>query len=151
MSLSRGGETGWGRACALALVALAAGCATAPSATELPGTEAAAAQSDTRVTLAIGETVTVDGVADVTFLDVTGDSRCPADADCVWAGDATVTIRVRPPGGPPETVALHTSGAEGPTASAAGVRLTLERLDPLPTAGEAIPSDRYRAALSLSR
>jgi len=41
----------------------------------------------------IGETVTVDGPK-VTPLEVLEDSRCPAEVDCVWAGQVKLRIRV---------------------------------------------------------
>src|SRR5690349_5122674 len=44
---------------------------------------------DRQVTLAPGETARVDGSAvQLQFVDVTGDSRCPADVFCIQGGDA---------------------------------------------------------------
>jgi hypothetical protein len=46
--------------------------------------------------LAVNETVHVAGSSlSVTFFNVTEDSRCPADAVCIWAGQVTVMVGVR--------------------------------------------------------
>lgn len=55
----------------------------------------------------IGETI---GVGDLrlTFNSVAGDSRCPIDAVCVWAGDAEIALRIEQ-GGQSAVAALHTN------------------------------------------
>lgn len=88
---------------------------------------------DTRVTLRIGDATTPpQTTTSVTFARVSDDSRCPAGAQCIWAGDATVTLRVQPAGGDAQLLALHTANADQRTAEAAGLRITLERLEPVP-------------------
>jgi hypothetical protein len=42
---------------------------------------------------AIGQRVTVDGLS-VTPLEVLEDSRCPADAQCVWAGQVRIRTMI---------------------------------------------------------
>lgn len=45
--------------------------------------------------LAVGQqAVSADGSAAVHFTRVVTDSRCPADAVCVWAGEAIIELRV---------------------------------------------------------
>lgn len=69
--------------------------------------------TDESFSLAVGETVTVDGMdVSLTFADVPRDSRCPRDVNCVVAGEAIVVFEARtggreteltfkvPPGGP---------------------------------------------------
>lgn len=64
------------------MVILAAACT--PSA-ELPG----------EVVLKPGETASdASGSITVTFVEVLEDSRCPADAVCVWAGQVKVLLEV---------------------------------------------------------
>ena len=56
--------------------------------------DAPAYPSDSRTgetSLALGQTATLDGLT-VTFSDVVTDSRCPTNAECVWAGEAVVTV-----------------------------------------------------------
>ena len=43
--------------------------------------------------LALGQTATLDGLP-VTFDDIVTDSRCPSDVQCVWAGEAIVTVAI---------------------------------------------------------
>jgi len=129
----------------------ATACAAART-SDVPRTRAAGSSAEVVVTLRIGESITPDGLrATVTLLDVTDDSRCPSDATCVWAGDATVTVRVETPDADAAAVALHTGLADRRTAEASGLRLTLSRLDPLPVAGQPVPREGYRAAIAISR
>ena len=44
------------------------------------------------------EVATIQGLH-ITFEGVSDDSRCPRGAQCVWAGDATVAVTLRPPKG----------------------------------------------------
>ena len=44
----------------------------------------------------------------LTFDNVTEDSRCPADAQCIWAGDGVVAVTLQTPKGPAESRELHT-------------------------------------------
>src|SRR5688572_32988210 len=55
----------------------------------------------------IGETISV-GELRLTFRNVEGDSRCPIDAVCVWAGDAEIALRIEQ-GTQAAVAALHTT------------------------------------------
>ena len=57
---------------------------------------AALARYDRQVEIAAGATSKVTGGLAVTFVGVSGDSRCPADANCITGGDATVKLNVSP-------------------------------------------------------
>ncbi len=106
---------------------------------------------ETLVTLRIGESVTPPGSTTVvTLTDVSDDSRCPTDATCVWAGDATVTLRIQPAKGPAETAALHLNRPDARSATAAGLHLRLERLEPAPQTGRPIERGSYLAAIVIS-
>jgi hypothetical protein len=91
--------------------------------------------------LAPGQTVQV-GALRVTFVAVTGDSRCPVDVTCVWEGDAVARLTVSQPTGPVETRELHTSRPR--EASYGDFRIELVRLDPAPRSTQTIPPDNYR-------
>jgi hypothetical protein len=108
--------------------------------------------AETVVTLRIGESVTPSGSTTVvTFTAVSDDSRCPDGANCIWAGDATVTFRVQPAKGEAQVVALRFRGQDARSATVAGLRLTLERLDPAPKVGETISGDQYQVAVAIAR
>ncbi len=118
---------------AAALIAILAGCTTLTE-PEL-GDEFA---------LRPGESVVVSEAGlRVRFVGVEGDSRCPSDGTCIWAGDASVVV---------ETVAdgklrsdtLHTF-LDPKTLEVGRVELTLVRLDPHPRSDDPISPDRYLA------
>ena len=104
-----------------------------------------------RFTLAPGETATIDGVdLFVQFVDVAGDSRCPADAICIQGGDAVVRIRVLD-GGAVSAYELHTGDSSRATVTHTQVRIALVELQPYPFSSRTIASSEYRATLRVTR
>jgi len=101
------------------------------------------------VVLAVGGDVQVDAVLQVVFLGVPADSRCPATADCITPGDAAVVLGVSLGTGPTVTDTLHTNQGLR-AASAGGYIITLLTLTPYPQIPGPIPTDQYRARLSIS-
>jgi hypothetical protein len=84
----------------------------------------------------VGESVIVAGVGlTVTYVELVTDSRCPPDVQCIWAGNATIAVRLSAAGEAPATVPLSTM--EGPT-SAGYASFTVALVDlawgPSPTA-----------------
>jgi hypothetical protein len=78
------------------------------------------------------------------FREVPADSRCPMDVMCVWAGDATVAIRLTPSQSAAESRELHTQPA-GSTISYANFTITLSALAPYPRSTQPIRPDDYVA------
>ena len=105
-----------------------------------------------RFTLAPGQTATVDDTSlRLEFVGVSNDSRCPADAICVWAGDAVVQIRASG-GGTPAEYELHTGGLSGPAVVLhEQLRIELLELQPYPFASRPHTHDAYRATLHVTR
>lgn len=87
-----------------------------------------------------------DDTTTVRFTAVTSDSRCPSNAQCVWAGDATVVFLV----GGTQQVALHTE-AGNTSAIIAGRKITLLRLAPTPAVGKAIAQGDYVATIRFDK
>jgi hypothetical protein len=81
----------------------------------------------------------------VTFVKVTGDSRCPKGVSCVWAGDATVTVS----SGGTTTYDLHTGRASAQTVKISGHDVKLVGLTPQLQAGSTITPGDYRATLRI--
>lgn len=134
-------------------VAAVTAVAPAAPATPPPSAPSAAAQTDgeTITTLHIGESVTPPkSTVAVTFTEVSGDSRCPTNVACIWAGDAAVTLRVQPATGAAQVVVLHTGVADRQSATAAGLRLRLDRLEPSPTFGKPIERSAYVATIAVA-
>jgi len=105
---------------------------------------------DLRVVLAPGQQTTVPGAGAVRFESVTNDSRCPGDAICVWAGDATVRVVVSASGGASASYELHTADLK--PVQHRDVTIALEALSPYPFAsrGPILPGD-YRVTLKITR
>lgn len=83
----------------------------------------------------------------IRFDTVPDDSRCPADVQCVWAGNATVRLTVDS-SGKAALVDLKTSVAQ--PGSAFGTRIELRRLGPYPTASQQPRQSDYVATLRVS-
>ncbi len=79
------------------LIAAAAACSsgTGPAVDGTAHTSQSVAQREIgrAFEMKIGETIAV-GDLRLTFQRVNGDSRCPIDAVCVWAGDAEIALRI---------------------------------------------------------
>jgi hypothetical protein len=92
---------------------------------------------NTPFTLEIGQSaVLTEPAVTITFTAVPQDSRCPADAVCVWAGDAVValTLHVGPPegDGPDVEAELHTNLEPRSTPWGVHYELRLLELRPVP-------------------
>ena len=100
-------------------------------------------------TLAPGEGRRIEAEsATVTFVGVSGDSRCPADAICVWGGSATVTIAV--------ASGVASQGHELLTGDMRpvvhnGLTIALVQLSPYPFSSRTIAPGEYRATLKVTR
>ena len=106
---------------------------------------------DSEFTLAPLETAVVEGTdARVQFVDVTGDSRCPADAICIQGGDAVVRVRVSGDG-PARDHELHTGDASRAEATHRDLRIALVALQPYPFSSRPIAPADYRATFVVRR
>lgn len=104
-----------------------------------------------RFTLAPSEAATVrDTGLVVQFVNVSGDSRCPADAFCIQGGDALVHIRVRE-GGAVSSYELHTGDSSRATVRHGQVRIALVELQPYPFSSRTIAPGEYRATFTVTR
>ena len=102
-------------------------------------------------TLGRGEAAAVEGAGiGVQFVQVTNDSRCPADALCIQGGDAVVHVRVLESGGT-ATYDLHTGDARQSIAIHRDLTIQLVRLEPYPFSSHPIDPADYRATLLVKR
>jgi hypothetical protein len=102
---------------------------------------------NTEFVLAPGQTATVENVR-VMFQRVAGDSRCPADAVCVWGGDALVQITAKSSSATRD-YELHTGNREPVVHDDYTIHLV--RVDPYPFSASSIEPDEYRVTLRVSR
>ncbi len=88
----------------------------------------------------------------VRFVELVEDSRCPTDTNCVWAGNATIKVRVRG-NGRSHDLTLDTNG-RNQSATAEGYSIKLVRLTPEPRSNIRINRNGYVAtfeAVKLTR
>jgi hypothetical protein len=108
-------------------------------------------QLNERFTLAPGETAFVDGQGlRVQFVQVTGDSRCPADAVCIQGGDAIVRVRVVDEANTTAVHELHTGDSSRASVIVAGTRIELIDLQPYPFSSRTTAPGDYRATLTVT-
>ena len=96
--------------------------------------------------LKAGAVATLPDGARLKFEAVNGDSRCPIDANCVWAGDATVAISLSRSGTAAETRELHTQ-ASGSQIVYGDYVIQLTALAPSPRSSQQIRAADYVATL----
>jgi hypothetical protein len=126
-------------------------CLLAATACDDKGPTAPTVPINRQYTLAPGETVAIDGTGlRVQFIRVAGDSRCPADALCIWIGDATVQLRASN-GRDTRDYDLHTFNSEQGTIDHRGMRISLVQLQPYPFSSRTIQPGDYRATLDVRR
>jgi hypothetical protein len=102
-------------------------------------------------TLAPQETALIEGTGQrVRFVRVSGDSRCPADAICVWIGDAVVELRVFE-GTDASDYQLHTIDVPRAAIAHRDLRIMLVQLQPYPFSNRTIQPSDYRATLEVRR
>src|SRR5262245_9593061 len=86
----------------------------------------------------------------VQFVEVSGDSRCPADVVCIQGGDALVRIRVIE-NGSSSPYDLHTGDSSRAAIAHGSVRIALVELQPFPFSSRPVAPGEYRATLIVSR
>jgi hypothetical protein len=101
--------------------------------------------------LGFGDRVTLGEVsASIRFAEVSDDSRCPTQVECVWAGDGAVLLEIMPTVGDVTAETLHTNPESGPRSTIIDLyELALVRLDPYPEVPGGIAAEDYRATLVL--
>jgi hypothetical protein len=120
---------------------LMTGCDDAPT--------APAAPLESEFTLAPGEERRIEGESmRVTFVEVSGDSRCPIDAICILGGSATVRILV---GSGFSNLAYELRTGDMQPIAHAGLTVALVELSPYPFSARTIAPDEYRATLNVTR
>lgn len=104
------------------------------------------------IRLAYGESATLgSGGARITFRAVEGDSRCPINAVCVWAGDAHIRLAgIDAAAGTMIDLHLHTR-LEPRSAEFADFRIELLEVAPAPVDPPAARAEDYSVRLAISR
>lgn len=102
-------------------------------------------------TLIHGQRTAIPGEPLTLELTAVNDSRCPRDVQCVWAGHATVTLRVSRDGlaAEPLVIGSYAPPHMGlPAAATLGpYRFYLTGLTPAPVQAGSLPLSHYRATV----
>lgn len=96
--------------------------------------------------LRVGESVVVNGESLTVTMDaVPEDSRCPTGLQCLWAGNARVSVTLARTGQAAQSFDLNTT-LDPKTATYLDYQIELVALDPYPTSrGGPIGQSKYRA------
>ena len=94
--------------------------------------------------LKTGATAELPDGSQLTFARVVNDSRCPIDAICITAGDAEISVQLRPPSGQVESRAMHTQPS-GSQISYGSYTIALTELTPYPQASRPTPVTEHVA------
>jgi hypothetical protein len=115
-----------------------------------PGAQSRIEQTDgPEIVLQAGQEIQLRGTPlRIAFLRVIGDSRCPRDVVCVWAGNGAVELGLSLGKGPQQRFTLNTSvGAR--EAVLADFRVRLVELRPEPVSSSPTPPEDYAVRLRL--
>lgn len=116
--------------------------------------EAQAARIGKEFTIKVGQQITLDGAGlRIKFLGVEQDSRCPADVNCVWAGNAEVALEVTVGDKCVKKVKLntHSNSQTAGEEKYEGYRVKLVGLSPHPRSDQKIAPGEYTATLLVSK
>jgi uncharacterized Zn finger protein len=107
---------------------------------------------DKEFTLAIGQTATIAGEnLKIKFLDVTADSRCAKDVQCVWAGEVSCSLQITQ-NGISEQIELTQPGlsdaGDGQTVGNYNYKFTVA---PYPESTIVIEKKDYRLIMTVSK
>ena len=100
-------------------------------------------------TLSVGQQATLSGLT-VTFVAVTADSRCPIDANCFVAGDATLQFNLSA-NQRTARVDLQVERTDKSRATHENYVFGVQTLTPYPSASKPITQADYRATVLVSR
>src|SRR5437867_704588 len=102
----------------------------------------AAAEIGQPFALKVKQTAHIESAGlDVTFVNVTEDSRCPSDVTCIWAGKVSVVVDVKAPDRSSQ-LTLTLSGGQSEAKSFDNYSIRLADIQPYPESTKKIaPSD----------
>ncbi len=115
-------------------------------------TEIIKARLDEEFALAIGQRASITGEdLEIKFKDVTGDSRCPSDVTCVWAGEVTCSVEVKKAGSSTQ-MTFTQSGLTSDYAKTTFQDYEFAfKVTPYPMSGTSITKDQYLLYLIISK
>ena len=113
------------------------------------GSSQASAKRTQDVTVKINTETAAKGGLKIKFASLVEDSRCPTDTNCVWAGNAKITVRVTR-NGQSKLLTLNTM-ERGAAPVFAGYRFKLTGLTPEPRSNIRINRNGYEATIEITK
>lgn len=114
------------------------------------GISAVSAKQAQELSVQINKEVTAKGNVRVKFLELIEDSRCPTDANCIWAGNARIKVQISKHGQRAKTVTLNT-GVNPQSVLFGGYQIKLTSLTPEPRTNIRIRRDGYVATFTIAK
>lgn len=103
-----------------------------------------AVKLDKTFDLSLNETALVSDAVEVQLAGISNDSRCPADAQCITAGNVTVELNVAVNGESESTAVTGSGNADLPTTvTVLGYQIAMLGVTPQPKSGETITLTDY--------
>jgi hypothetical protein len=145
-----GRTAAWGDGVYIKRLIVVVGCLLGASACDEANPAGPSVGLDQQFTLAPGESASIQRTSlRIAFLQVSGDSRCPADVLCIQGGDAIVHVRAT--GMTAGDYELHTGDQARAVATHAGFHIGLLQLQPYPFSSRPIQPAEYRATFTVTR
>jgi hypothetical protein len=113
------------------------------------GSSQVSARRTQDVTVKINTETAAKGGLKIRFASLVEDSRCPTDTNCVWAGNAKITVRVTR-NGRSKLLTLNTM-ERGAAPVFAGYRFKLAGLTPEPRSNIRINRNGYEATIEITK
>ena len=113
------------------------------------GLAQAKTQTENRVTVKVHEQKAVNKQLSIKFVEMVGDSRCPADMRCVWAGNAKIKVELSGKG-KSQIVELNT-GMKPQSVVYGGYEIKVGALEPRIRTNVRINPDSYTATFSVAK
>jgi hypothetical protein len=107
-------------------------------------------QSGKEVKLLVNKQIAISGTKLMVKLIEVKDTRCPADVNCVWAGNAIVKISIIKGKSAAKMLELNT-GIDPRNVIFEGYEITLGEVTPLPKSSQTVKPNDYFVKISLVR
>lgn len=103
-------------------------------------------------TLPVGEKVSIEGEElTIKFVEVLGDSRCPAGVQCIQAGEAQCQLRFTYVGSPADMTIVHPGGGDVSATDYFIMYKIVFKLQPYPQAGQQIAASDYKLVMTVTK
>jgi hypothetical protein len=123
---------------------------TATTAATTPGT--LSALLNIPFTLAPGQTARIESEGmDIRFVEVTGDSRCPAGVECIWAGQVSCAMEITKNNILNQVTLTDSAGSGASTGQDFQNYQIIFSVSPSPVAGKLIAENDYRLRMTVSQ